>query len=65
MTKEERQERARKFCKEVKLLAKEYNLPFFLVTYGASITSNNNCEAGRTARKKHIEREKEHGFNPN
>lgn len=33
MIKEERQERARKFCKEVKLLAKEYNLPFFLVTY--------------------------------
>ena len=65
MTKEERQERARKFCKEVKLLAKEYNLPFFLVTYGASITSNNNCEAVRVARKNHIEWEKEYGFNPN
>ena len=58
MTKEERQERARKFCKEVKLLAKEYDLPFFLVTYGASITSNNNCEAVRVARKNHIEWEK-------
>ena len=52
MTKEERLERARKFCKEVKLLAKEYDLPFFLVTDGASITSNNNCEAVRVARKK-------------
>ena len=61
MTKEERLERARKFCKEVKLLAKEYDLPFFLVTDGASITSNNNCEAVRVARKW----EKEHGFNPN
>ena len=41
------------------------DLPFFLVTYGASITSNNNCEAVRIARKNHIEWEKEHGFNPN
>ena len=55
MTKEERLGRARKFCKEVKLLAKEYDLPFFLVTYGVSITSNNNGEAVRVARKNHIE----------
>ncbi len=32
MTKEEKKELARKFCKEVKHLAKEYDLPFFLVT---------------------------------
>lgn len=65
MTKEERLERARKFCKEVKLLAKEYDLPFFLVTDGASITSNNNCKAVRVAIKNHIEWEKEQEFNPN
>lgn len=64
MTKEEKLERARKFCKEVKCLAKEYDLPFFLVTDGASVTSNNNCEAVRVARENHIEWEKEHGFNP-
>lgn len=65
MTKEGKKELARKFCKEVKHLAKEYDLPFFLVTDGASVTSNNNCEAVRVARENHIEWEKEHGFNPN
>lgn len=33
-------EEARKFCYEVKLLAKKYDLPFFLVTDGASLTVN-------------------------
>jgi hypothetical protein len=29
-------EKARRFCEEVKKLARDYNLPFFLVTDGAS-----------------------------
>lgn len=58
-------EKSRKFCKEVKLLAQKYNLPFFLVTEKASIMSNNGCEAVRHARNCHIKWEKENGFNPN
>lgn len=57
-------EEARKFCYEVKLLAKKYDLPFFLVTDGASVTVNNNCDAVRHARLCHIIWEKEHGFDP-
>ncbi len=34
---------ARNFCKDVKELSKKYNLPFFVVTDGASATSNNGC----------------------
>ena len=50
MIQEERLELARKFCYEVKELAKKYNLPVFVVTDGASATHNNNCEAVRNAR---------------
>ena len=32
---------ARQFCQEVKEIAQKYNLPFFVVTDGASATSNN------------------------
>ena len=47
-------EEARKFCYEVKLLAEKYDLPFFLVTDGASVTVNNNCDEVRHARLCHI-----------
>lgn len=47
-------EKAREFCLEVKKLAKEYDLPFFVVTDGASATSNNNCSAVKNARDAHI-----------
>lgn len=57
-------EKARQFCKEVKELAKKYDLPFFVVTSGASATSNNNCEAVRNARENHIKWELENQFNP-
>ena len=56
---------ARKFCQEVKEIAKKYNLPFFVVTDGASATDNNGCEAVRNARENHIKWEKENGFDPN
>ena len=46
--------KARDFCKEVKELAHKYELPFFVVTDGASATSNNGCEAVRNARENHI-----------
>lgn len=57
-------ENARKFCSEVKQLSNKYNLPFFMVTDGASITKNNNCEAVRHARLCHEKWEKSHGYNP-
>ena len=49
---------SRKFCSKVKDLAKECNLPFFVVTEGASAISNNGCEAVKHARDCHIEWEK-------
>ena len=55
---------AQKFCQEVKKLAKKYNLPFFVVTEGASATVNKDCEAVAHARKAHIHWEKENGIDP-
>ncbi|MDE6292786.1 MAG: hypothetical protein K2L98_03810 [Bacilli bacterium] len=49
--------RAREFVSRVRYLAAEYNLPFFIVTDGASATSNNGCEAVRVARENHIKYE--------
>ncbi len=57
-------EKAREFCRKVKLLASEYNVPFFVVTDGASAISNNGCAAVKNARDNHINWEKENGFNP-
>ena len=54
--------KAQQFCLDVEKLALEYNLPFFLVTEGASITRNTNCEAVRMARKKHMDWEKIKGL---
>lgn len=56
--------KAREFCEKVRLLASEYNLPFFIVTDGASATHNNGCEAVKIARDNHMKWEKENGFNP-
>lgn len=56
---------ARKFCSEVRELAKKYNLPFFIVTDGASATCNNGCDAVRNARNCQIRWEKENGFDSN
>lgn len=56
--------KAREFCMEVKKLAQKYDLPFFVVTDGASATHNNGCEAVKNARNSHIKWEKENGFNP-
>lgn len=55
---------ARKFCKEVKELAEKYNLPFFVVTDGASAISNNGCPAVKNARDNHIKWESENGLDP-
>ena len=57
-------EKAREFFKEVRELAKKYKLPFFVVTKGASATSNNGNEAVKHARNCHIEWEKRNNFNP-
>lgn len=56
--------KARDFCSEVRELAKKYDLPFFVVTDGASSTDNNGCEAVRNARKMHEEWEKQKGYDP-
>lgn len=55
---------ARQFCQEVKDIAKKYNLPFFVVTDGASATSNSGCVAVKNARDNHIKWEKENGYDP-
>lgn len=56
---------ARKFCSEVRELAQKYNLPFFLVTDGASAISNNGCAAVKNARDSQIKWEEDNGFDPN
>ena len=60
----EKIEKARQFCQEVKELAKKYNLPFFVVTDGASAISNNGCAAVKNARENHILWEKQNGYDP-
>ncbi|MBO7483731.1 MAG: hypothetical protein J6T55_01240 [Alphaproteobacteria bacterium] len=57
--------KAQKFCQEVKELAKKYNLPFFIVTDGASAIANKDCEAVTHARQAHILWEKENGIDSN
>ncbi len=58
-------EQARAFCEEVRKLAKTYDLPFFVVTNGASATSNHDCEAVKHARDCHIKWEQKMGYDPN
>lgn len=55
---------ARKFVTDVSKLAKKYNANYFIVTDGASGTSNNGNPAVKHARDCQIEWEKEHGFDP-
>ena len=57
-------ENARKFCMEVRELAKKYDLPFFVVTDGASATLNNDCEAVKNARDNHKKWEENNNFDP-
>lgn len=57
-------EKARHFCQDVRELAREYDLPFFIVTDGASSTSNNECEAVKYAREKHRQWELKNNFDP-
>lgn len=52
---------ARNFCEDVRKLAKQYNLPFFVVTDGASATYT----AVKHARDSHIKWVLSIGFNPN
>ena len=58
-------EQARQLCLEVEKIASKYNLPFFFVTDGASITRNNNCKAVSAARQSHIKWEKQHNIDSN
>jgi len=61
---DEKTRKARQFVSEVIELAKKYELPFFVVTDGASAISNNDCDAVEHARKAHIEWEIQHGIDP-
>lgn len=54
--------KARQFVSEVIELAKKYELPFFIVTDGASAINNTNCNAVEYARKAHIEWEEKYGI---
>ena len=56
--------KARQFVREVKELAKKYDLPFFVVTDGASAIDNSCCDAVTHASKSHIEWELKHGIDP-
>ncbi len=60
----EKKKKARQFCQDVEKLAEEYDLPFFVVTDGASAIVNNGCLAVKNARESHILWEKQHGLNP-
>lgn len=56
--------KARQFCADVRALANKKNLPFFVVTNGASAYSNGGNDAIRHARDMHIEWENTHGEDP-
>lgn len=56
--------KARQFCNEVRKLANKYNLPFFVVTDGASSTNNNGCAAVKNARDAQIRWELENNYDP-
>lgn len=57
-------ETARRFVRDVGKLAKKYDANYFIVTDGASGTSNNGNPAVTNARKAQIEWEKKNGFDP-
>lgn len=58
MENNERVEVARQFCREVGEIGKKYNIKYnmsyFFVTEGASITCDSGCEAIKNARNNHI-----------
>ena len=62
---EKKLEKARKLCKEVEALCKKYNMSFFFVTEGASITRNDGNDAVRNAREAQVKWEKENSFTEN
>lgn len=64
MMDDEKMIKAREFCERVRILAREYDLPFFVVTDGASSTFNNGCDAVKNARNSHIRWEERNGLDP-
>ena len=56
--------KARRFVRDVKELAQRYELPFFMVTDGASGIDNADCEAVEHARRAHMAWELKHGIDP-
>ena len=61
---QDRLEKAREFCSEVKSIGEKYGLSFFFVTEGASVMQNKDCKAVENARNAHKKWEIEHGFDP-
>ncbi len=64
MNENDKIKKARDFCEKVRVLAQKYDLPYFVVTDGASSTRNFGCEAVKNARDNHIKWEKANGHNP-
>ena len=64
MKSDEKLKKAREFVEKVKELAALYDLPFFVVTDGASATNNTNCEAVKNARDNHKKWEEKNKFDP-
>lgn len=56
---------AKQFIKDVRALAQNYDLNFFIVTDGASAISNTGNSAVEHARKCHVAWELENGIDPN
>ena len=61
----EKTQKSREFLREVEKLAQQYNLPFFIVTNGASICKNSGNDAVKNARENHKKWEVENGIDPN
>ena len=55
---------ARQFISEIQELAVKYNLPYFVVTDGASAYSSNGCDAVDRARAAHVDWETANGIDP-
>lgn len=58
-------DKVRAFLDDVRRLADEYGLNFFVITDGASAVSNNGNPAIRAAREAHEKWELENGYDPN
>jgi hypothetical protein len=57
-------DKAQQFCNQVRKLAQEYGVNFFVITDGASAVSNDGNAAIKAARESHEKWELENGYDP-